>query len=88
MATPEVTRARVTAIIFGSLSCIALIAFVYAFIQQGVAKENALLAKQYMEKARHCEQVQLRAEQQRTELQKRNETLAQELLKMKDSKIK
>lgn len=36
----KLQRARVTAIVFGTLAGIALIAFVYAFIQQGIAKEN------------------------------------------------
>ena len=36
----KLQRARVTAIVFGTLAGIALIAFVYAFIQQGVAKAN------------------------------------------------
>lgn len=36
----KLQRARVTAIVFGTLAGVALIAFVYAFIQQGVAKAN------------------------------------------------
>jgi WD40 repeat protein/energy-coupling factor transporter ATP-binding protein EcfA2 len=40
----KLQRARVTAIVFGTLAGIALIAFVYAFIQQGVAKANELKA--------------------------------------------
>lgn len=40
----KLQRARVTAIVFGTLAGIALIAFVYAFIQQGVAAANALEA--------------------------------------------
>ncbi len=36
----KLQRARITAIVFGTLAGIALIAFVYAFIQQGVAKAN------------------------------------------------
>jgi WD40 repeat protein/energy-coupling factor transporter ATP-binding protein EcfA2 len=61
----KLQRARVTAIVFGTLAAIALVAFVYAFIQQGVAKANeqraleqqkiaeeqSLLAKQEAERA-------------------------------------
>lgn len=63
MVSQEVKRARITAIVFGTLSGIALIACVYAFIQQGVAKKNALMANQYAENARQCEQ---RCEQMQT----------------------
>jgi len=89
MVSREVKRARITAIIFGALSSIALIAFVYAFIQQGVAKKNALLANQYAENAKQCEQrceqMQILAEHQRNELQKVNEVLQQEMVKLKNS---
>ena len=92
MLNQEVRRARVIAIVMGALSTITLIAFVFAFIQQGVARENALMAKQYLEAARECEQrseqMQLLAEQQKDILQKRNEALAQELVKLSNSKIK
>jgi len=40
----KLQRARVTAIVFGTLAGIALIAFVYAFIQQAEAKRQADLA--------------------------------------------
>jgi WD40 repeat protein len=40
----KLQRARVTAIVFGTLAGIALIAFVYAFVQQGIAKNNLELA--------------------------------------------
>jgi len=99
MATIEVQRARVTAIVFGALSSIALIAFVFAFIQQGLAKrslkiaeEQALIAKQTMERSLECErsakEMQLQAEQQFRECQMRSETLAQELIKLKNSRTK
>ncbi len=39
-AKRKLQRARVTAIVFGSLAGVALIAFVYAFVQQGIAKEQ------------------------------------------------
>lgn len=42
----KLQRARVTAIVFGTLAGIALIAFVYAFIQQGVAAANLVKAEQ------------------------------------------
>jgi WD40 repeat protein len=44
-AKRKLQRARVTAIVFGSLAGVALIALVYAFVQQGIAEENALLAQ-------------------------------------------
>jgi WD40 repeat protein/energy-coupling factor transporter ATP-binding protein EcfA2 len=40
----KLQRARVTAIVFGTLAGIALIAFVYAFVQQAEAKRQAELA--------------------------------------------
>ncbi len=40
----KLQRVRVTAIIFGTLAVIALIAFVYAFVQQAEAKKQADLA--------------------------------------------
>jgi uncharacterized protein YlxW (UPF0749 family) len=88
MATREVQRARITAIVFGTLTSISLIAFVFAFTQQGVAKKNAFLARQHAENARQCEerneQMQILVEQQRNELQKKNEALAQELLMLRN----
>jgi len=36
----KLQRARIIAVVFGTLSVIALIAFVYAFVQQGIAKDN------------------------------------------------
>jgi WD40 repeat protein len=44
-AKRKLQRARVTAIVFGALAGLALIALVYAFVQNGIAKENALLAQ-------------------------------------------
>ncbi len=41
----KLQRARITAIVFGTLAGIALIAFVYAFVQQAEAKRQELLAK-------------------------------------------
>ena len=43
-AKRKLQRARVTAIVFGTLAGIALIAFVYAFVQQAEAKRQAELA--------------------------------------------
>lgn len=40
----NITRNRWMAIAFGSLACITLIAFVYAFVQQAEAKRQAELA--------------------------------------------
>ena len=36
----KLQRARVTAIILGSFAVVALIAFIYAFVQSGIAKDN------------------------------------------------
>lgn len=92
MATREVQRARITAIVFGTLTSVSIIAFVFAFMQQGVAKKNALLARQHAENARQCEerseQIQILAEHQRNELLKKNEALAQELLKLRNSRTR
>src|SRR5258706_10843631 len=44
-AKRKLQRARITAIVFGVLAGFALIAFVYAFVQSGIAQENALLAQ-------------------------------------------
>jgi len=44
-AKRKLERARITAIVFGVLAGLALIALVYAFVQQGIAKENFLLAQ-------------------------------------------
>lgn len=43
----KLQRARIIAVVFGTLSVIALIAFVYAFVQQGIAKDNEQKAKEY-----------------------------------------
>ncbi len=40
----KLQRARVTAIVFGTLAAIALVAFVYAFVQQAEAKKQEQLA--------------------------------------------
>lgn len=92
MATNEVKRARITAIVFGTLSSIALIAFVYAFIQQGVARKNEQIAIENSEKAKQCEQLanamQILAEHQRIEFQKKNEALEQELVKLRNGRSK
>jgi hypothetical protein len=82
----------VTAIVLGTLSSIALIACVYAFIQQGEATKNAALENQYFESAKQCElraeQMKIEAEHIKIELQKRNEALALELVKLSNSRTK
>lgn len=47
----KLQRARVTAIVFGTLAGIALIAFVYAFVQQAEAKRQEAAAVQEAERA-------------------------------------
>jgi Na+-translocating ferredoxin:NAD+ oxidoreductase RnfG subunit len=92
MISNEVKRARVTAILFGALSSVALIAFVFAFIQHGVAKKNEEVANQEFQRALQCErlakEMQLQAEQQRQESLKIQETLEQELNRLKNSRLK
>ena len=44
-AKRKLQRARITAIVFGSLAAIALVAFVYAFMQQAEAERQADLAR-------------------------------------------
>lgn len=51
----NIKRARITAVVFGTLASIALIAFVYAFIQQGVAKQNQQVVTEPAEKLKKCE---------------------------------
>jgi Tfp pilus assembly protein PilE len=92
MVSEEVKRARITAIIFGTLSSIALIASIFAFIQHGLAKRTMELAEeqaQIAEKhlAQAMQQIQ-QAELQSKECQKRNETLGQELIKLRNSRTK
>ncbi len=41
----KLQRARVTAIILGTFAGVALLAFIYAFVQSGIAKEQEKLAK-------------------------------------------
>jgi len=87
MISKEVKRARVTAIVFGTLSSLTLIAFVFAFIQSGVARENEKAASHQFQRAIQCEQqakeMQLQAEQQRQESRKIQEALEQELNRLK-----
>ena len=51
----NIKRARITAVVFGTLASIALIALVHAFIQQGVAKQNQQVATELAEKLKKCE---------------------------------
>lgn len=59
----KLQRARVTAIVFGTLAGIALLAFIYAFIQQGVAKANELRAN---EQAKIAQEQTVLAQQEAT----------------------
>ncbi len=52
---PVLKKARIIAIVFGALSGIALIAFVYGFIQHGVARQNQKVVTELAEKLRKCE---------------------------------
>lgn len=65
-AKRKLQRARVTAIVFGSLAGVALIAFVYAFVQQGIAKENEKAAQENAIRAEKSAAEAL-AEKQRAE---------------------
>ena len=54
-AKRKLQRARTTAIVFGIITGFALIALVYAFVQQGIAKENAAIAEQNSQLAKQNE---------------------------------
>ncbi|MBN8575568.1 MAG: High-affnity carbon uptake protein Hat/HatR [Cytophagales bacterium] len=54
-AKRKLQRARITAIVFGSLAAIALVAFVYAFMQQAEANRQADLARQNEARAKENE---------------------------------
>ena len=62
----KLERARITAIVFGILAGVALIALVYAFVQSGIAKENLVLAQQQEALAKKNEKTAL-AEKERAE---------------------
>ena len=51
----NIKRARRMAVVFGALSTITLISFVFAFIQQGVAKQHQQVATELAEKLKKCE---------------------------------
>ncbi len=92
MATRDVQRTRIIAIVFTSLAIVTLIAFVYAFIQQGLARKSEQTAIENSEKATQCEQLanemQIVAEHRRIEFQKKYEALEQELVKLRNSRTK
>lgn len=99
MINKEVKRARVIAIVIGTLSCVALIAMVFGYVQLEVAKanelraeQNALLAKQNQERALQQElqakQVQIQTAQQLSACQSTNEALEQELIKLRNGRKK
>lgn len=46
MEKRDLKRARINAIVIGSLLCLTLISFVYSFVQQGVAENNMKVAIQ------------------------------------------
>jgi len=54
-AKRKLERARITAIIFGSLAGVALIALVYAFVQSGIATEKSIEAQKNYEIAKENE---------------------------------
>jgi hypothetical protein len=92
MVSKEVKRARVTAIVIGMLLCVALISMVFGYVQHGLAKRNVELAEEQAQIAeKHLAQAmqqKRQAERQSKECQKRNEFLAQELIKLKNSRTK
>ncbi|MCW5911900.1 MAG: High-affnity carbon uptake protein Hat/HatR [Cyclobacteriaceae bacterium] len=59
-AKRKLQRARVTAIVFGSLAAIALVAFVYAYVQQAEAKRQEQFAKENEARAKDNEAEALR----------------------------
>lgn len=63
MEKRDLKRTRINAIVIGSLLCLTLISFVYAFVQQSIAKANLGLAiqfeaekQEFRERLEHCEQ--------------------------------
>lgn len=90
MISKQAKKARVTAIVIGALLFVALTAFVFAFIQQGLANLNAQLVKEYSQKAEECETrsnaIQTHAQILRIDLQRKNDSLEQELVKLINSR--
>ncbi|HPW64337.1 MAG TPA: High-affnity carbon uptake protein Hat/HatR, partial [Cyclobacteriaceae bacterium] len=74
----KLQRARVTAIVFGTLAGIALIAFVYAFVQQAEAKRQAELAIANEAKANQQKAIAERERDNATAAQKAAEKARQE----------
>ncbi|MGC4022541.1 MAG: hypothetical protein QM734_11650 [Cyclobacteriaceae bacterium] len=80
-------RARVTAVTFGVITGLALISFVYAFVQQDIAKENARVAIELQTKLNDCSKE---AQRQSELARKMAEEIAKQmqLLKEENSKLK
>ncbi|SRR5258706_579714 len=80
----ELRRARTTAIVFGVIASLSLICLVYAFVQQGIAKENARVANELQIKLDNCEQEaakQMKLAEAAAEEAKRQHKLLEEALK-------
>ncbi|MBS1950611.1 MAG: hypothetical protein OJF59_000802 [Cytophagales bacterium] len=62
-AYPEkdaVKKARITAVVFGMITSVALICLVYAYVQKGVADERLKRANELETKLQQCEQEAMR----------------------------
>lgn len=92
MVSEELKKARRTAIVFGTLSGIALIAVVFGFVQKGIAEQNIQrtikTAEEFMNCKKQVKELEMQTEQLRIEFQKKNEALEQELIALRNSRTK
>jgi uncharacterized protein HemX len=83
MATEEVKRARITAVVFGLILGISLISFVYAFVQQAEAKRQAAIAvelsQQSEEQTRLLKEMSMALDKRNAELESVANDLRDEL---------
>jgi len=54
MATREVQRVRIIAVVFSSLALVTLVAFVFAFIQNAEAKKQSKITSQLLKELEIC----------------------------------
>jgi WD40 repeat protein/energy-coupling factor transporter ATP-binding protein EcfA2 len=75
-AKRKLERARTTAIVFGIITGFALIALVYAFVQQGIAKEN-LAEAQKQEKLAKANEAKAKEQQDLAQIEAKKARLAE-----------
>jgi len=73
----KLQRARIIAVVFGTLAAIALVAFVYAFIQQGAAAAQAIRADNEAVEAKKARDQAVILKDQAEEAKLRADSLAQ-----------